>query len=111
MCGGGQLIDWARGSELQPYYKESGSVRGLAIRLLVGLEFAEAPSRGGRDEAVCARAVSGIRNAIIFAGGYFQHAFPLERSGLTHVAIGWGDQATGAFVARDARGGASRGGR
>lgn len=79
----GELIDWER-LELHfaPYYCEAGRP-GLPIRLLVGLHLLK-HIEGLSDEAVCERWERDPYMQYFCGEEYFQHAFPLERSGMTH---------------------------
>ncbi len=88
----GELLDWARlEAHFAPYYKEEGRP-GLPIRLLVGLHLLK-HIEGLSDEAVCARWERDPYMQYFCGEEYFQHAFPLERSGLTHFRNRVGDQA------------------
>src|SRR5258708_15942212 len=88
----GELIDWAGlEAHFTPYYKEAGRP-GLPIRLVVGLQLLK-HIEGLSDEAVCARWERDPYMQYFCGEEYFQHAFPLERSGLTHFRNRVGDQA------------------
>ena len=88
----GELLDWARlEAHLAPYYKEEGRP-GLPIRLLVGLHLLK-HIEGLSDEAVCARWERDPYMQYFCGEEYFQHAFPLERSGMTHFRNRVGEQA------------------
>jgi transposase, IS5 family len=88
----GELIDWARlEAHFAPYYKEWGRP-GLAIRLVVGLHLLK-HIEGLSDEAVCERWERDPYMQYFCGEEYFQHAFPLERSGMTHFRNRVGDQA------------------
>jgi hypothetical protein len=88
----GELIDWARlEAHFAPYYKEAGRP-GLPIRLLVGLHLLK-HIEGLSDEAVCARWERDPYMQYFCGEEYFQHAFPLERSGMTHFRNRVGEQA------------------
>jgi IS5 family transposase len=88
----GELLDWARlEAHFAPYYKEAGRP-GLAIRLLVGLHLLK-HLEGLSDEAVCARWERDPYMQYFCGEEYFQHAFPLERSGMTHFRNRVGEQA------------------
>src|SRR5580692_8964896 len=88
----GDLIDWARLEEhFAPYYGQAGRP-GLPIRLLVGLHLLthiEVLS----DEAVCERWERDPYMQYFCGEEYFQHSFPLERSGMTHFRNRVGDEA------------------
>ena len=87
-----ELIDWPRlEAHFAPYYKEAGRP-GLPIRLLVGLHLLK-HIEGLSDEAVCARWERDPYMQYFCGEEYFQHAFPLERSGLTHFRNRVGDEA------------------
>src|SRR6266566_1293003 len=93
----GELIDWARlEAHFAPYYKEAGRP-GLAIRLLVGLHLLK-HIEGLSDEAVCARWERDPYMQYFCGEEYFQHAFPLERSGMTHFRNRVGEQALEALL-------------
>jgi IS5 family transposase len=88
----GDLIDWARlEAHFAPYYKEAGRP-GLPIRLVVGLQLLK-HIEGLSDEAVCERWERDPYMQYFCGEEYFQHAFPLERSGMTHFRNRVGDQA------------------
>ena len=88
----GELLDWARlEAHFAPYYKEAGRP-GLPIRLLVGLHLLK-HIEGLSDEAVCARWERDPYMQYFCGEEYFQHAVPLERSGLTHFRHRVGEQA------------------
>ena len=88
----GELIDWARlEAHFAPYYKEAGRP-GLPIRLVVGLHLLK-HIEGLSDEAVCERWERDPYMQYFCGEEYFQHAFPLERSGMTHFRNRVGDQA------------------
>ena len=87
-----ELIDWARlEAHFAPYYKEAGCP-GLPIRLVVGLHLLK-HIEGLSDEAVCERWERDPYMQYFCGEEYFQHAFPLERSGMTHFRNRVGDQA------------------
>src|ERR1700723_134564 len=87
----GELIDWARLEEhFAVYYKQAGRP-GLAIRLVVGLHLLK-HIEGLSDEAVCERWERDPYMQYFCGEEYFQHAFPLERSG-THFRKRVGEQA------------------
>jgi IS5 family transposase len=82
----GELIDWVRlEAHFASYYSAAGRP-ALPIRLLVGLHLLK-HIEGLSDEAVCER---WERDPYM---QYFQHAFPLERSGMTHFRRRVGEQA------------------
>src|SRR6202163_2740638 len=88
----GELIDWARlEAHFAPYYREAGRP-GLPIRLVVGLHLLK-HIEGLSDEAVCERWERDPYMQYFCGEEYFQHAFPLERSGVTHFRHPVGDQA------------------
>jgi transposase, IS5 family len=88
----GDLIDWARLEEhFAPYYKDAGRP-GLPIRLVVGLQLLK-HIEGLSDEVVCERWERDPYMQYFCGEEYFQHAFPLERSGMTHFRNRVGDQA------------------
>src|SRR5882672_2183331 len=88
----GELIDWARlEAHFTPYYKEAGRP-GLPIRLVVGLQLLK-HIEGLSDEAVCERWERDPYMQYFCGEEYFQHAFPLERSGMTHFRNRVGDEA------------------
>src|SRR6266853_1561246 len=88
----GELLDWARlEAHLAPYYKEEGRP-GLPIRAVVGLHLLK-HIEGLSDEAVCARWERDPYMQYFCGEEYFQHAFPLERSGMTHFRNRVGEQA------------------
>src|ERR1700730_9509473 len=88
----GELIDWARlERHFAPYYREAGRP-GLPIRLVVGLHLLK-HIEGLSDEAVCERWERDPYMQYFCGEEYFQHSFPLERSGLTHFRNRVGDEA------------------
>jgi IS5 family transposase len=88
----GELLDWARlEAHFAAYSKEQGRP-GLAIRLVVGLPLLK-HIEGLSEEAVCARWERDRYRQYFCGEEYFQHAFPLERSGLTHFGHRVGEQA------------------
>lgn len=88
----GDLIDWARlEAHFAPYYKGAGRP-GLPIRLVVGLQLLK-HIEGLSDEAVCERWERDPYMQYFCGEEYFQHAFPLERSGMTHFRNRVGDEA------------------
>jgi len=88
----GDLIDWARlEAHFAPYYKDAGRP-GLPIRLVVGLQLLK-HIEGLSDEAVCERWERDPYMQYFCGEEYFQHAFPLERSGMTHFRNRVGDEA------------------
>jgi len=88
----GELMDWARlEAHFACYYKEAGRP-GLAIRLVVGLHLLK-HIEGLSDEAVCARWECDPYMQYFCGEEYFQHAFPLERPGMTHFRHRVGEQA------------------
>src|SRR5258708_24376645 len=93
----GELIDWARlEAHFAPYYREAGRL-GLQIRLVVGLHLLK-HIEGLSDEAVCERWERDPYMQYFCGEEYFQHAFPLERSGMTHFRKRVGDQALEALL-------------
>jgi IS5 family transposase len=77
------LIDWARPeAHFAPYYSEAGRPR-LPIRLVVGLHLLK-HIEGLSDEGVCERWERDLHMQYFCGEEYFQHSFPLERSGMTH---------------------------
>src|SRR3984893_1047868 len=88
----GELIDWARlEAHFTPYSKEAGRP-GLAIRLVVGLHLLK-HIEGLSDEAVCERWERDPYMQYFCGEEYFQHSFPLERSGMTHFRNRVGEEA------------------
>src|SRR5258708_32605959 len=88
----GELIDWARlEAHFAPYYGEAGRP-GLPIRLVVGLHLLK-HIEGLSDEAVCERWERDPYMQYFCGEEYFQHSFPLERSGMTHFRHRVGEQA------------------
>ena len=88
----GELIDWARlEGHFAPYYSEAGRP-GLPIRLVAGLHLLK-HIEGLSDEAVCERWERDPYMQYFCGEEYFQHAFPLERSGMTHFRRRVGEQA------------------
>ena len=88
----GGLIDWARlEMHFAPFYREAGRP-GLPIRLVVGLHLLK-HIEGLSDEAVCERWERDPYMQYFCGEEYFQHAFPLERSGMTHFRKRVGEQA------------------
>ena len=88
----GDLIDWARlEAHFAPYYSVAGRP-GLPIRLVVGLHLLK-HIEGLSDEAVCERWERDPYMQYFCGEEYFQHAFPLERSGMTHFRHRVGEQA------------------
>ena len=88
----GELIDWERlEAHFAPYYREAGRP-GLPIRLVVGLHLLK-HIEGLSDEAVCERWERDPYMQYFCGEEYFQHAFPLERSGMTHFRKRVGEEA------------------
>jgi IS5 family transposase len=88
----GELIDWGRLEiHFAPYYREAGRP-GLPIRLVVGLHLLK-HIEGLSDEAVCERWERDPYMQYFCGEEYFQHAFPLERSGMTHFRKRVGEEA------------------
>jgi IS5 family transposase len=88
----GEIIDWERlEAHFAPYYKEAGRP-GLPIRLVVGLHLLK-HIEGLSDEVVCERWERDPYMQYFCGEEYFQHAFPLERSGLTHFRHRVGEEA------------------
>jgi len=87
-----ELIDW-EGMErsFARFYHEAGRP-GLPIRLVVGLHLLK-HIEGLSDEAVCERWERDPYMQYFCGEEYFQHAFPLERSGMTHFRKRVGEQA------------------
>jgi IS5 family transposase len=86
------LIDWARlEAHFAPYYSEVGRP-GVAIRLVVGLHLLK-HIEGLSDEVVCARWERDPYMQYFCGEEYFQHAFPMERSGMTHFRRRVGEKA------------------
>jgi len=86
------LIDWQRlEAHFAPYYREAGRP-GLPTRLIVGLHLLK-HIEGLSDEAVCERWERDPYMQYFCGEEYFQHAFPLERSGMTHFRKRVGDAA------------------
>jgi IS5 family transposase len=87
-----ELIDWARlEAHFAVYYREAGRP-GLPIRLVVGLHLLK-HIEGLSDEVVCARWERDPYMQYFCGEEYFQHAFPMERSGMTHFRRRVGGQA------------------
>src|SRR5260370_26119894 len=92
LVGLGEVIDWVRlEAHFAAYYKEAGRP-GLPIRLVVGLPLLK-HIEGLSDEAVCARWERDPYMQYFCGEEYFQHSFPLERSGMTHFRNRVGEQA------------------
>src|SRR4029077_592002 len=88
----GELIDWERlEAHFAAYYHEAGRP-GLPIRLVVGLHLLK-HIEGLSDEAVCERWERDPYMQYFCGEEYFQHAFPLERSGMTHFRKRVGESA------------------
>ena len=88
----GDLIDWGRlETHFAPYYSAAGRP-GLPIRLVVGLHLLK-HIEGLSDEAVCERWERDPYMQYFCGEEYFQHSFPLERSGMTHFRHRVGEQA------------------
>src|ERR1700691_4730834 len=88
----GELIDWEHlEAHFAAYYREAGRP-GLPIRLVVGLHLLK-HIEGLSDEAVCERWERDPYMQYFCGEEYFQHAFPLERSGMTHFRKRVGEQA------------------
>src|SRR5579862_4944708 len=88
----GELIDWKRlEAHFAAYYREAGRP-GLPIRLVVGLHLLK-HIEGLSDEAVCERWERDPYMQYFCGEEYFQHSFPLERSGMTHFRQRVGEQA------------------
>lgn len=88
----GDLIDWGRlEAHFAPYYKPAGRP-GSPIRLVVGLQLLK-HIEGLSDEVVCERWKRDPYMQYFCGEEYFQHAFPLERSGMTHFRNRVGDEA------------------
>lgn len=93
----GELIDWKRWeAHFAPYYRETGRP-GLPIRLVVGLHLLK-HMEGLSDEAVCERWERDPYMQYFCGEEYFQHSFPLERSGMTHFRRRVGEQALEALL-------------
>jgi len=88
----GELIDWERlEKHFAAYYREAGRP-GRPIRLFVGLHLLK-HIEGLSDEAVCERWERDPYMQYFCGEEYFQHTFPLERSGMTHFRKRVGEQA------------------
>lgn len=88
----GDFIDWARLEvHFGPYYREVGRP-GTPIRLMVGLHLLK-HIEGLSDEVVCERWERDPYMQYFCGEEYFQHALPLERSGMTHFRQRVGEQA------------------
>jgi len=86
------IIDWERQeAHSAPYYKEAGRP-GSPIRLVVGLHLLK-HIEGLSNEVVCERWERDPYMQYFCGEEYFQHAFPLERSGLTHFRHRVGEEA------------------
>jgi transposase, IS5 family len=87
----GELIDWARlEAHFVPYYREAGRLGCRSdwwweLHLLKHIERLS-------DEAVCERWERDPYMQFFCGEEYFQHAFPLERSGMTHFRRRVGEQ-------------------
>jgi len=93
----GDLIDWERlEAHFTPYYRDAGRP-GLPIRLVVGLHLLK-HIEGLSDEAVCERWERDPYMQYFCGEEYFQHSFPLERSGMTHFRHRVGEQALEALL-------------
>ena len=87
-----ELIDWKRlEGHFAPYYSEVGRP-GLPTRLVVGLHLLK-HIEGLSDEVVCERWERDPYMQYFCGEEYFQHSFPLERSGMTHFRQRVGEQA------------------
>jgi transposase, IS5 family len=87
-----ELIDWKQMEEhFAVYYGELGRP-GKPIRLLVGLHLLK-HIEGLADEVVCERWERDPYMQYFCGEEYFQHALPLERSGMTHFRKRVGEQA------------------
>jgi IS5 family transposase len=88
----GDLIDWGRlEAHFAPYYKDAGRP-GTPTRLVVGLQLLK-HIEGLSDEVVCERWERDPYMQYFCGEEYFQHALPLERSGMTHFRNRVGEQA------------------
>src|ERR1700719_4710141 len=88
----GDLIEWKRlEKHFAPYNSQAGRPV-LPIRLVVGLHLLK-HIEGLSDEAVCERWERDPYMQYFCGEEYFQHAFPLERSGMTHFRKRVGEQA------------------
>src|SRR5579863_5353179 len=107
----GDLIDWGRLEVHFALYYSAAGRPGLPIRLLVGLHLLK-HIEGLSDEAVCERWERDPYMQYFCGEEYFQHSFPLERSGMTHfrhrVRAGTGNVATGNAGSRAPGRGAER---
>jgi transposase, IS5 family len=87
-----ELIDWSRlEAHFAPYYGDAGRP-GSPIRLVVGLHLLK-HIEGLSDEVVCGRWERDPYMQYFCGEEYFQHEFPLERSGMTHFRKRVGEQA------------------
>ncbi len=75
-----------------PHYREAGRP-GLPIRLVVVDSHLLKHVEGLSDEAVCERWERDPYMQYFCGEEYFQHSFPLERSGMTHFRKRVGDEA------------------
>jgi transposase, IS5 family len=86
------LIDRARlETHFASYYSEVGRP-GVPIRLVVGLHLRK-HVEGLSDETVCARGERDPYMQYFCGEEYFQHRFPMERSGMTHFRGRVGEKA------------------
>jgi IS5 family transposase len=92
-----ELIDWARlEAHFAPHYSEVGRP-GVPIRLVVGLHLLK-HIEGLSDGAVCARWERDPYMQYFCGEEYFQHRFPMERSGMTHFRRRVGEKALEALL-------------
>lgn len=88
----GDFLDWGRLEEhFAGYYRDVGRP-GTPIRLMVGLHLLK-HIEGLSDEVVCERWERDPYMQYFCGEEYFQHAFPLERSGMTHFRQRVGERA------------------
>lgn len=88
----GEWIDWPRlETHFAAYYSEEGRP-GTPIRLIVGLHLLK-HIESLSDEEVCERWERDPYMQYFCGEEYFQHQFPLERSGMTHFRQRVGEQA------------------
>jgi len=87
-----ELIDWpGLAGHFAAYYSEVGRP-GTPIRLIVGLHLLK-HMESLADEEVCERWERDPYMQYFCGEEYFQHRFPLERSGMTHFRQRVGEQA------------------
>lgn len=92
-----ELIDWARlETHFASYYSAVGRP-GVPVRLVVGLHLLK-HIEGLSDEAVCAQWERDPYMQYFCGEEYFQHRFPMERSGMTHFRRRVGEKALEALL-------------